>query len=288
MELFATSCFFHEIFPHLIYPRAQELHNWRGKRYRQRSHDSCPRESVCLRIGACYDSYPESERYRPSVFLVFSLHTRTYTKYIWQLELEKRLKRLQNDSTMDLIAFTKVDREAGAISLWLAYSSNITVCEALALSEGEINIKTSLSVFRESGKYRLAASRWRHAAEFWKEFLPHYFIRFLNLVTAGKEDVGSSIVFSIEINLRRAVSGAELKLLKHVLLRVSIKHLFRSAPSSPRWYWCGHSYSYAFGLELDTVLAKAQVKLSTYLTPQIVTGESNIGYHCEWDHYECA
>ena len=46
--------------------------------------------------------------------------------------------RLQNYSTMALISFTKVAREAGAISFWLVYSSNITVCEALALSEGEI------------------------------------------------------------------------------------------------------------------------------------------------------
>ena len=49
---------------------------------------------------------------------------------------------------MALISFTKVAREAGAISFWLAYSSNITVSEALALSEGEINInKTSRSFF---------------------------------------------------------------------------------------------------------------------------------------------
>ena len=55
---------------------------------------------------------------------------------------EKRLKRLQNDSTMALISFTKVARKAGAISFWLVYSSNITVCEALALSEGELERKT--------------------------------------------------------------------------------------------------------------------------------------------------
>ena len=61
-----------------------------------------------------------------------------------------------------------------------------------------------------------------------EEFLPQWFIRFLNLVTAGKEDVGSSLVFSIEQNLCRAVSEAEWKLPKHVLLRVSVKHLFRS------------------------------------------------------------
>ena len=48
---------------------------------------------------------------------------------------------------MALISFTKVAREAGAM-FWLVYSSNITVCEALALSEGDIHInKTSHSFF---------------------------------------------------------------------------------------------------------------------------------------------
>ena len=46
----------------------------------------------------------------------------------------------------------------------------------------------------------------------------------------------------------------------------------------------GHSESYDLGLELETVPAKAQVEVSTYLMPQIVTGEGNIGFHCEWDN----
>ena len=62
-----------------------------------------------------------------------------------------------------------------------------------------------------------------------EEFLPQKLIRFLNLVTAGKEDVGSSLVFSIQQYLRRAVTEAEWKLPKHLLIRVSVKHLFRSA-----------------------------------------------------------
>ena len=92
---------------------------------------------------ACYDSCRESERYRTSVFVVFSLHTITYTRNAYDnlyYRSEKRLKRLHNDSTMALISFTKVARESGAITFWLVYSSNITVCEALALSEGDINI----------------------------------------------------------------------------------------------------------------------------------------------------
>ena len=88
------------------------------------------------------------KRYRTSVFLVFSLHTRTYTKCIWQLELSVRKT---SETTAEwfyrgsYISFTMVARESGTISLWIVYSSNITVCEALALSEGEINIKTSRS-----------------------------------------------------------------------------------------------------------------------------------------------
>ena len=41
--------------------------------------------------------------------------------------------------------------------------------------------------------------------------------------------MGFSIVFSIEQNLCQAVSEAEWKIPKHVLIRVSVKHLFRSA-----------------------------------------------------------
>ena len=44
--------------------------------------------------------------------------------------------------------------------------------------------------------------------------------------------MGSSIVFAIELNLCRAVSEAEWKLPKHVLLCVSVKHLFRSAQAA--------------------------------------------------------
>ena len=45
-----------------------------------------------------------------------------------------------------------------------------------------------------------------------------------------------------------------------------------------------HSECYEFGLEMETVPAKAQVEVSTYLVPQIMTGEGNIVFHCEWDN----
>ena len=41
--------------------------------------------------------------------------------------------------------------------------------------------------------------------------------------------MGSSLVFSIEQKLCQAVSEAERKIPMHVFIRVSVKHLFRSA-----------------------------------------------------------
>ena len=95
--------------------------------------------------------------------------------------------------------------------------------------------------------------------------------------------MGSSLVFSIEQNLCRAVSEAEWKIPKHVLICVSVKHMFRSAQA-------GHddrgmvTQRAMIWIRVETVPAKAQVEVSTYLMPQIVTGEGNIGFHCEWDN----
>jgi hypothetical protein len=46
----------------------------------------------------------------------------------------------------------------------------------------------------------------------------------------------------------------------------------------------GHSEFCDFGLELETAIAKALDDISTYLTPQIITGEANLVFHCEWDN----
>ena len=86
---------------------------------------------------------------------------------------EKRLKRLQNDSTVDLISFTMVAREAGTISLWLVYSSNITVYEARALSEGgdtyqdvALLLRSIIAGFQitrelQTGRQQLTKFSWR-------------------------------------------------------------------------------------------------------------------------------
>ena len=78
---------------------------------------------------------------------------------------------------MDVISFVKVDHEAGALSFWLVYNSDITVCEALAraytLGSGDKCQDVALllrNIIMRAFKYykeldRATNSR-RHAAEF--------------------------------------------------------------------------------------------------------------------------
>ena len=91
------------------------------------------------------------------------------------------------------------------------------MCEGLALSVWEINIKTprysshhncGLSENQGASDWPPAANEMQLSSE---EFLLQCFIWFLNLVTARNEDVGSSLVFSTYQNLCRAMSEAEWK-----------------------------------------------------------------------------
>ncbi len=149
---------------------------------------------------------------------------------------EKLLKRLQNDSIIDVISFMKVDHEAGAISFWLVYSSNITVCDALAraytLGSGDKYQDVAL-LLRNIILRAFKVSKeldWPPTADDMQlsceDLLPQEVIRFLSLVMAGKEAGQSSektrrLIFFVGQHLCRAVSKGEWKLPKHMLLCVS-------------------------------------------------------------------
>ena len=119
--------------------------------------------------------------------------------------------------------------------------------------------------------------------------MPPDLIRFLNMVMSGKENTEMSakmkrLVFSIGQDLCRAVSDGKWKLPKHILLSVTVRHLFRSKQLNMILHRLGDSESYDYGLELETALANALDEVSTYVTPQIVTGQGNLLFHCEWDN----
>lgn len=216
---------------------------------------------------------------------------------------EKILKRLQNHPISEKIFFTKLNTgKDDAITYWLVCSCNITVSDAIS---GAFSLRFSdkyqdvalvlrnsiLKAFKE--KKELPWPRTSAEIEINPEtLLPGDLIRFLNLLIAGKEDIHDDKtpgktrrwIPSIGQDICRAVSDGAWKLPKHILLCMTIRHLYRSKQLTTILNRLGHSESYDFALEVETALAEAIDKTSSYLTPQIVKGESNVVFHSEWDN----
>ena len=81
-----------------------------------------------------------------------------------------------------------------------------------------------------------------------------------------------------------AVTNGEWKIPKHILLCSTIRHLYRSKQLTNILHRLGHSESYDFGLEVETALAEAINDVSSFLAPQIATGEDSEVFHVEWDN----
>ena len=80
------------------------------------------------------------------------------------------------------------------------------------------------------------------------------------------------------------MTNGEWKLPKHILLCSTIRHLYRSKQLTNILHRLGHSESYDFGLEVETALAEVIDDISSFLTPQIATGDDNEVFHVEWDN----
>ena len=118
--------------------------------------------------------------------------------------------------------------------------------------------------------------------------IPQELITLLNIVIARKPDVSSDkvhrLILSIGQDLCRCVTEGDWKLPKHVLLCMTVRHLYRDKHLVTILNRLGHCESYDFELELETAMAKALDETSTLLTPQIVKGEGTILFHSEWDN----
>ena len=137
---------------------------------------------------------------------------------------------------MALKSSTKVAREAGAISFWLVYSWNITVRVKLLHYRKVRYISTRRRAPSWQHNFGLSENLgtidWLPAADDMQltseEFLPqkvHPVPQFSHS-WKGRRGVWSCILSRTEPT---AVSEAEWKIHRHVLIRVSVKHLFRSA-----------------------------------------------------------
>ena len=211
---------------------------------------------------------------------------------------EKLLKRLQNDPIQHVSFMKIIADKSGSMSFWLVYSSKITVVDALAQAYtlgSEDKFENAALLLRSNIQQAFGESQslpWPPTSDDMElscdRLLPSDLVQFLNIVLYGKEEMNMSgkmklLVNSIGQDICRAVSGGKGKLPKHVLLRMTVRHLFRSKQLTKILNLLDHSESYNFGLELETALAKALDEVSNFLAHQIVNGDGNEAFHCEWD-----
>ena len=92
---------------------------------------------------------------------------------------------------------------------------------------------------------------------------------------------------SIGQDICRAATCGEWKLPKHILLSMTLRHLYRSEQLVTILNRMGHCENYFYTLEMETGLAKAITKTSTLLSTQIVRApESKSVFHSEFDNFD--
>ena len=100
------------------------------------------------------------------------------------------------------------------------------------------------------------------------DILPKNLTSFLNILLAGKASGLSTqknrIVSSIGQDICRSITNSQWKLPKHILLCMTLRHLFRSKELLTLVNRFGHCESHSFSLELETAIARA-VKSSSSL-----------------------
>ena len=204
---------------------------------------------------------------------------------------------MENDPDIsELIAVSKIEWK-GSVSFWLTFSSKIPIAEAVAASyllASKDHLKDRAKYLQDSILNAFIKSKemtWPPTLEdITSEPLPEELQCFLNLVLSGNEpemvqdDRTKRFIYSIGHDVCRAVSQGRWKLAKHILICITIRHLYRSKQLTTILNRLCHCESYSFGIELETAMAYALEEENTYLTPQIVSGESNEVFHNEWDN----
>ena len=121
--------------------------------------------------------------------------------------------------------------------------------------------------------------------------IPDELRQFLSLLLNGKNHTQSQkqerLLNSIGQDICRVATNGDWKFPKHILLCITIRHLFRSKELTTLMNRLGHCESYSFALELETAIATASQQSSSLLCEQI--SRQPIGpsvFHSEFDNFD--
>ena len=191
--------------------------------------------------------------------------------------------------------------QKGCISIWLVFSSEMSISKAVAtsyLTASGDKLKDVGTFIREVVLKAFKSSKempWPpmidNIEKMWTEKLTEELERFLNLTFSGNEpntekwEPAKRLVYSIGQDVCCAVSQGRWRLSEHILICASLRYLYRTEQLTIILNGLCHCKSYCFGLELETAMAKAIDEADTYYwTPQIVTRKDNLVFHSEWNN----
>ncbi|MCG7882443.1 MAG: hypothetical protein JAY96_12745 [Candidatus Thiodiazotropha endolucinida] len=196
------------------------------------------------------------------------------------------------------IAFTQLQSE-GKFMSQLVFSSHIKLEEAIQ-SAFILGSKDSLT---EAADYlrKSIQNAYNHSEELkWPptadqlgniDISPEELSTFLTYVLSGKTKDASiqvnRLVSSIGQDICRAVTNGEWKTPKHILVCMTLRHLFRSQQLTTLLNRLGHCESYSFSVELETAIAQALEQTSSLLSTQIIREpEVPSLFHSEFDNFD--
>ena len=113
----------------------------------------------------------------------------------------------------------------------------------------------------------------------------------LKMIICGSNRMSSKRVERLSNSLGqdicRAATNGEWKLPKHLLVCMSLRHLFRSKELITLMNRPGHCENHSFSLELETAIAKSLHQKSSILTNKIVSKPAGPSvFHSKFDNFD--
>lgn len=214
-------------------------------------------------------------------------------------KLKSRLMRHKDYS--EKLSFVNLDRRGGKLQSELIFSNETNLAEAvkngymLGCSNMIDDVGNFLHRVITDAFEKGDPLPWPPTASYLQmvdDPVPEDLQRFLHHIICGQNSVQPSertnrLVSSIGQDLCRAATRGQWKLPKHILVCMTLRHLFRSAKLSTLMNRLGHAESYSFSLELETALATALDEASSLLSPQIVRNPCSPSlFHSDFDNFD--
>ena len=217
-----------------------------------------------------------------------------------------RQKLQKHPSIGEKISFTSFQKNEshGRFKSQLVFSRSIDVESAVKRSYelGAVDrteeIAKSIRVSILDAYKKVDKMPWPPTAEYLKshaDIAPQYLKNFLKIVFTGKETYDEQkdnsrlnrFILSVGQDICRAATNGLWSLPKHILLCMTLRHMFRSKELITLLNRFGHCENYHFSLELETAIAKSVQLSSSILSPEISRNPTGkFVFHSEFDNFD--